>query len=299
MVSLRTPQSDAVKVLRGPARRRKSRGRTNAQVAVALAVIVFFVLLSVLAPLVAPYDPNAADGSLKYLPPGSPGHLLGTDEQGRDILSRLVWGGRTSLVIAFISVTLSTLLGSALALLAGFSGDRVSGAIMRTIDVMFAFPVIVVAVALAVILGPGTPVVIAAIVFASVPYVARVIFAEVKQQRGREYVEASISLGAGFSSVLFREVLPNVIGQIVVYGTGLVGGMIVFSSSLSALGIGVQPPTADWGRMISEGAKVIISGNIFVALFPGLVVLVVALAFNWLGDGLRDVFDPNKRRIRA
>ncbi|TMR24487.1 ABC transporter permease [Nonomuraea zeae] len=254
--------------------------------------------MSLLAPVLAPYDPDLADGAVKYLGIGEQGHLLGTDDQGRDILSRLIWGGRTSLIVALLASVLATLVGSALALVAGFAGDRLAGLIMRSMDIMFAFPVIIVALAAAVILGPGPSVVVLSIVFAVIPYVTRVVFAEVKLQRGREYVEAAVSLGAGFPAILFREVLPNVAGQIVVYGTGLVGGMIVFTSSLSALGIGIQPPTADWGRMISEGAKVIISGNVYVALLPGLVVLVVALAFNWLGDGLRDVFDPYKRHKR-
>lgn len=281
---------------RTSAPRRRSRRRANAQVTLALVIIASFVLLSAFAPVLAPYDPDLADGGIKYLGIGERGHLLGTDDQGRDILSRLIWGGRTSLIIAALASFTATVLGSALALVAGFSNDKVAGLIMRTIDIMFAFPVIIIALVLAVIFSPGTPVVILSIVFAAIPYVTRVVFAEVKLQRGREYVESAESLGAGFFAILLREMLPNVIGQIVVYGTGLVGGMIVFSSSLSALGIGVQPPTADWGRMISEGAKVIISGDVHVALLPGLVVLLVALAFNWLGDGLRDVLDPHKRK---
>ncbi len=290
-----TPNGRAVRA-HLPPRRRRSRRRANAQVVLAAAIIAAVALVSLLAPVVAPYDPDLADGSIKYLGPGEQGHLLGTDEQGRDILSRLIWGGRTSLIVAFLASAAATVIGSLLALVAGLSDDRVAGLIMRTVDIMFAFPVIMVALVFAVLLGPGTPVVVLSIVFSAVPYVARVIFAEVKPQRGREYVEAAESLGSGFLAIVFREVLPNVAGQIVVYGTGLVGGMIVFSSSLSALGIGVQPPTADWGRMISEGAKVIITGNVYPALLPGLVVLVVSLAFNWLGDGLRDVFDPHTRR---
>jgi peptide/nickel transport system permease protein len=302
MAVLPTSTGDAVTSLRGPVRRRRGRRsarRVNAQVAVALAVIAVLVLVALLAPLLAPYDPENGDASLKYLPFGAAGHPFGTDEQGRDILSRLIWGGRTSLLVSILAVAASTFAGSVLALVAGFSSDRVSGLIMRTVDVMFAFPVIIAALAFAIILGPGIGVVVLAIAFLATPYVTRVIFAEVKRHRGREYVEAAVSLGAGFWSILFREVLPNVAGQIVVYASGLVGGMVVFSSSLSALGIGVQPPAADWGRMISEGAKVIISGNVVPALLPGLAVLVVALAFNWLGDGLNDLFDPHKRRSRS
>ncbi|WP_116953311.1 ABC transporter permease [Jiangella endophytica] len=287
-----------VRPAQAPRRRPRSRRRRNTQVTIAVVIIAVLVLVALLAPWIAPYDPLQADGANKYLPLGSDGHLLGTDDQGRDILSRLIWGGRTSLLVAFIASFAATVIGSALALVAGFSGDKMAGLIMRTIDVMFAFPVIIIAVVFALVFDPGAFVVILSIIFAAVPYVTRVVFTEVKQQRGREYIEAAESLGAGLPSILFREVLPNVVSQIVVYGTGLVGGMIVFSSSLSALGIGVQPPTADWGRMISEGAKVIISGNIYVALLPGLAVLLVALAFNWLGDGLRDVFDPHQRKAR-
>lgn len=292
-------QGDALTLVRGVrTRRRRSSRRVHGQLALAIAILAAVILVTVLAPWIAPHDPLAADGALKYLPVGSPGHLLGTDEQGRDLLSRLLYGGRTSLLIAIAAVIASTVLGSILALVAGFSNDNVAGVIMRSIDILFAFPVIIAAVAMAAILGPGTGVVIAAIVFSATPYVARIVFAEVKLQRGRDYVEAAVSLGAGFWSVLFREVLPNVAAPIFIYASGLVGIMIVFSSSLSALGIGVQPPEPDWGRMISEGAKVIISGNIVPALLPGLVVLVVALAFNWLGDGLRDVLDPHRRRTR-
>ena len=305
MAVLPTSTGESLTSLRGPVRRRRGRGRgrgrarVNAQVAIALVLIAILVLVALLAPVLAPYDPENGDAALKYLPFGASGHPFGTDEQGRDILSRLIWGGRTSLLIAILAVVASTLLGSVLALIAGFSGDRVSGLVMRAIDIMFAFPVIIAALAFAIILGPGIGVVVLAIAFLATPYVTRVVFAEVKRHRGREYVEAAVSLGAGFWSILFREVLPNVAGQIVVYATGLVGGMVVFSASLSALGIGVQPPAADWGRMISEGAKVIISGNVVPALLPGLAVLVVALAFNWLGDGLHDLFDPHTRRSRS
>lgn len=293
------PQGQAFDVLRRVRSLRPLSGRRrNAQVTLALSIIAVLLIISALAPWLAPYDPEAGDGSIKYLGIGEQGHLLGTDDQGRDILSRLIWGGRTSLLVAVAACVAATVMGALLALVAGFSGDKVAGLIMRSIDVMFAFPWIVAALVFALIFGTGTLVVILTIVFAAVPYVTRVVFAEVKLQRGREYVEAAVSLGAGTSSILLREVLPNVIGQILVYATSLIGLMVVFSSSLSALGIGVQPPTADWGRMISEGAKVIISGNVWVALAPGLAVLLVALAFNWLGDGLRDVFDPHKRRAR-
>lgn len=280
------------------ARRRFSsgHGRHRAQLLAGVVVITVVAVCSLLAPLLAPYDPILTDPTAKFLPPASPGHLLGTDELGRDLLSRLLWGGRTSLLLAVAAVAAATVLGSSAALAAGFAGPRLSGLIMRVVDVLFAFPVILVAIALAALLSPGAGVVVFAIGFAVIPYITRVVFAEVKQQRGREYVEAAVSLGAGRWSLTVREVLPNVVGPIVVYATSLVGAMVVFSASLSAVGIGVQPPASDWGQMIASGAKVVISGHLYVALIPGLTVLLVALAFNWLGDGLNDVFDPRSRR---
>lgn len=266
------------------------------QTVVAVVIIVAVAAAGVLAPILAPHDPYLTDPGQKFLPPGSSGHLLGTDELGRDLLSRLLWGGRTSLLLAVIAVAAATVTGAAAALAAGFAGPRLSGLVMRAVDVLFAFPVILVAIAFAAIWHPGPLVVVLSIAFLVVPYVTRVVFAEVKQQRGRDYVEAAVSLGAGWWSLVVREVLPNVRGPIVVYGTGLVGAMVVFSASLSAVGIGVQPPEPDWGQMIASGARVVISGHLHVALVPGLMVLVVALAFNWLGDGLNDFFDPRNKR---
>lgn len=277
-------------------RTRGGRRRRHWQLIAALIVIGLVVLGSLFAPMLAPYDPILTNSAAKFLPPGSSGHLLGTDELGRDLLSRLLWGGRTSLMLAVSAVALATIIGSVIALAAGFTGPRVSATLMRIIDVLFAFPVILVAIACAALLSPGPGVVVFAIVFAVVPYVTRVVAAEVKQQTGKEYVEAAVSLGAGRWSLMLREVLPNVAGQIIVYASGLVGAMVVFSASLSAVGVGVQPPDADWGQMIASGAKVVISGHLYVALIPGLAILVVALAFNWLGDGLHDVFNPRTRK---
>ncbi|WP_328392946.1 ABC transporter permease [Nocardia sp. NBC_00416] len=272
--------------------------RHNAQLVAAAVLIGAVVLVSLLAPLLAPYDPVATDPSAKFLPPGSAGHLFGTDDLGRDLLSRLLWGGRTSLLLAVLSVAGATVVGAVAALLAGFAGPKVSGVVMRLVDMLFAFPVILVAVALAALLSPGPGVVIVAIVFHVVPYVTRVMFTEVKQHTRREYVEAATALGATRWSLMVREVLPNVTGQIVVYGTGLVASMVVFSASLSAVGIGVQPPTPDWGQMIASGAKVVLSGHMYVAVIPGVTVVLVALAFNWLGDGLHDLTSPRTRGIR-
>jgi peptide/nickel transport system permease protein len=262
------------------------------QLVTAVVVIALIVAVSVLAPWLAPHDPIAPDAAHRYLPPLSPGHLFGTDEQGRDILSRLIWGGRATIAPTAAATTVAVVLGGALGLVAGWSRSWWSAAVMRLVDILFAFPVIIVAFALAEVIGMGMWVVAAAVVFAAVPYVSRIVYAETRRQAQSEYIDAARSLGAPPWELLGRELLPNLAATIVVYWTSLVGILIVLASSLSAVGIGVQPPTPDWGRMVAEGAKVLLSGSPFVAVIPGLAILVVGLAFNWLGDGLRDVLDP-------
>jgi len=257
-----------------------------------LVVIGVVVIVSVLAPLLAPQDPNAGHPDSVLAAVGSPGHLLGTDEQGRDVLSRLIYGGRAALYVSVVSVALALAIGTALGLIGAFAGRRTSGLLMRTIDLLFAFPVILVALSLAAVLQPGPWVLIGTVVFGAVPYVTRIVYAEAKVEREKEYVEAARSLGASEAAILATEVLPNIVSSVVIYGTGLIGVNIVFTASLSALGLGVQPPDADWGRMISEGAKVLVTGSPGVATFPAVAILLVALAFNWLGDGLRDVLNP-------
>lgn len=265
----------------------------HAQFVAGLVIIGVIVVLSVAAPWISPYDPAAPDPANRYLEPFSSGHFFGTDEQGRDILSRMLWGGRATLLPTFLATTAAAILGSLAGLLAGLSDAWPSAFFMRVVDVFFAFPVVIVALALAEVIGMGVGVIVFAIVFAATPYVTRVVYAETRRQRNQDYVIAARALGSTWSSVAFREILPNVLVTIIVYWTSLIGVLIVFASSLSALGIGVQPPTADWGRMVAEGAKVLISGSPGVAIIPGIAILLIGLAFNWVGDGLRDILDPH------
>ncbi|GAA3566067.1 ABC transporter permease [Amycolatopsis ultiminotia] len=264
----------------------------NREAMLGLLVLAVVVLVSLAAPLLAPADPTTGDPADVLAPIGAPGHLLGTDAQGRDVLSRVLHGGRGALAVSVSSVAVAVVLGTALGLFGAFAGRRVSGLLMRVVDLLFAFPVILVALSLAAIVQPGVWVLIGTVVFGAVPYVTRVVFAEAKIEREKEYVEAARALGASGTGILFGEVLPNLVSSVVIYGTSLVGVNIVFTASLSALGLGIQPPAADWGRMISEGAAVLVTGNPGVATFPAVAVLLVALSFNWLGDGLRDVLDP-------
>ncbi|ROO85874.1 peptide/nickel transport system permease protein [Actinocorallia herbida] len=282
-------------VRKTPPRLRRSalaRFARNREAVLGLLVLALVVLVSVLAPWLAPHDPNAGDAENVLAPIGSAGHLLGTDDQGRDVLSRVVHGGRSALMVSTAAVAVALVAGTALGLFAAFAGRRVSGVLMRVVDLMFAFPVILVALSLAAVLRPGSWVLIGTVVFAALPYVTRIVFAEAKVEREKDYVEAARSLGASESAVVWTEVLPNLVSSVVIYGTSLVGVNIVFTASLSALGLGIQPPDPDWGRMISEGAKVLVTGNPGVATFPAAAILLVALAFNWLGDGLRDVLNP-------
>jgi peptide/nickel transport system permease protein len=289
-----TPRT-AVTGSAGSARTPRRDARAGLQLTVSLALVTVIVAAAVLAPWVAPYGPLDGDPSRKYLPVGADGHLLGTDELGRDLLSRVIYGARTSLLLSVASVAGATVVGTVVGLLAAFTGPRTSAVIMRATDVAFAFPVILVAIALAALLGTSKSVVVIAVVIAVTPYVTRIVFSEAKTQRELEYVEAARSLGAGRVDIIFREVFPNISAPVLVYATGLVGTMIVFSASLSAVGIGVQPPEADWGQMIASGAKVVISGNMHVAVVPGLAVLVASLAFTWLGDALNDRFHTRTR----
>lgn len=278
-----------------PLRLRRSFGARilrNREAVLGIAVLAIVVLVSVLAPWIAPHDPNLGDADHVLLPVGSAGHLLGTDDQGRDVLSRLIFGGRGALVVSIVSVAVALVIGTALGLAGAFTGRRSSALLMRVIDLLFAFPVILVALSLAAIVRPGAWVLIGTVVFGAVPYVTRIVFAEARAEKDKDYVEAARSLGASNAAVVWTEVLPNLVTSVVIYGTSLVGVNIVFTASLSALGLGIQPPNPDWGRMISEGAKVLVTGNPGVATFPAAAILLVALGFNWLGDGLRDVLNP-------
>lgn len=272
---------------------RWQRLKANRLALASLGFIAFALLVSLFAPWIAPYDPNAAtDPSLRLAPPGTPGHWLGLDGQGRDLLSRLVWGGRESLLSTIAPVFVAVLLSLALGLYAGYTRGRWSALVMRVVDILFAFPMVLLAIGLATALGPGFKTVALTIVFSATPYLTRVVYAGVRAERDKEYVEAARALGARTPTVLFAEILPNVATAAVVYGTTLVGSMIVFLSGLSFLGLGTQPPTADWGRMVSEGAQVLVLDAAHVATVPALAIVSVALAFNWLGNGLRDVLDP-------
>lgn len=262
------------------------------------AIVVLSALVALAAPILSPYDPNASPPTAsRLLPPLSDGFLLGTDGQGRDILSRMIWGGRITIPIALAPILVSSLLGLALGVCAGYFRGLAGAFIMRSLDVIFAFPGVLLAVAVAAIMGPGMMNVMLAMSIVILPYVARIVYVETSAVAQMEFIAAARVSGLSASGILFREVLPNVIGSVIVFGTTSMGGMMVLAAGLSFLGVGVQPPTADWGIMASDG-RVVLSEAPWVSIIPGIGIVIVAVAWNVMGDGLRDVMDPRQRTRR-
>jgi peptide/nickel transport system permease protein len=260
-----------------------------------LIILVVVALAAIFAPLLTPYSPVAGDPVNRLAGMGTDGHLLGLDGQGRDIWTRLLYGGRNSLTVAVVPVLLVFPLALLIGLFAGFQRSRAGETLMRVLDVLFAFPLVLLAIALSAVLGAGLGNVMLAIGITLVPYMARVAYTATVQESSKDYVEAARAYGANPLLLMFRELMPNVVVQLLVYATTLCGLMIVVASGLSFLGVGVIPPTPDWGIMTADGKNVLLEGIYHVATIPGLLILVVSLAFNLVGDGVRDALDPRKQ----
>ncbi|RID88670.1 ABC transporter permease [Peribacillus asahii] len=259
-------------------------------------VILFSLILAVFASWIAPYNPNVvAEGSTRLMPPGTEGHILGTDQQGRDILSRVIFGTQTSLISAVIPVIIAAIISVVLGVIAGYYQGFIGNLIMRTMDIFFAFPAVLLAIAIAAILGPGLLNVIIAMVIVRIPYMTRVVYTDTLQESQKEYVEAAKAFGIGDIEIMFKQILPNVLPSLIVYSTTLAGVTIVTVAGLSFIGLGVQPPTADWGRMASDGKKVLMQGYAFVTFIPGIAILILSFSFSMIGDGLRNALDPYER----
>ncbi|MCC6173942.1 MAG: ABC transporter permease [Chloroflexi bacterium] len=264
-------------------------------VALAAAVLLaLLVLVVAAAPLTAPRDPLRQESSVRLSPPLTPGYPLGADGLGRDMLSRMIWGGQISLVVGIVPVVMAALVGIAIGLAAGFYGGRLDGLLMRCLDVIFAFPAILLALAIVATLGPSISNAMLAITVVAVPTFARLIRASVLTLKQQAFVEAAQALGAGNGRILLRHILPNSVSTVVVYGTLEIGKTIVFAAGLSFLGLGVQPPTPEWGAMLADGRQVLAVAP-HVSTVPGLTIFVVTLMFNVLGDALRDALDPRQR----
>ena len=262
---------------------------------VSLVVLVTVTLAAIFAPLLTPYSPVAGDPVDRLAGIGTDGHPLGLDGQGRDIWTRLLYGGRNSLTVAVVPVLVVFPLALMIGLFAGFRRSRAGETLMRVLDVLFAFPLVLLAIALSAVLGAGLDNVMLAIGITLVPYMARVAYTATVQEASKDYIEAARAYGANPLLLMFRELMPNVVVQLLVYATTLCGLMIVVASGLSFLGVGVIPPTPDWGIMTADGKNVLLEGIYHVATIPGLLILVVSLAFNLIGDGIRDALDPRKQ----
>ena len=260
--------------------------------AILLAVAVLAV---VFAPVIGRYGPDDADNLARYASMGAAGHILGTDQQGRDMLARLLSGGRVSLLIGVAPTLMAGAIGLGLGLVAGFVRGLVDQIIMRCLDVVFAFPMVLLAIAIAGSMRPGVLTEIIAITIVLIPYFARLARTATEGVVPMPFIEAARAAGGTRSTIMLRYVLPNVFSPVVVYATTLMGLMIVVGAGLSFLGLGVQPPTADWGAMVAEG-RVVLRRAPHVTILPGCAILIVSLAFNFLGDGIRDALDP--RTIR-
>ncbi len=254
------------------------------------AVLLVIVLAAVFAPWVAPADPFKASMIRRLLAIGSDGHLLGTDELGRDMLTRLIYGGRLSLVMGVLPVLFAFVLGTSLGVVAGYLGGWVNMLVMRTFDVFYAFPSVLLAVAVAGALGPGISNSLIALTLVFVPQVVRVAESVTTQLRGLDYVNAARMSGAGALSIIRVHVLGNVIGPVFVYATGLISVSMILASGLSFLGLGVKPPEAEWGLMLNT-LRSAIYVNPTLAALPGVMIFATSMAFNLLADGVRSAMD--------
>ncbi len=263
---------------------------------IALAILVVIAVAAVAAPLVAPYDPNATNPS-ESLVTASWDHPLGTDQLGRDILSRMIYGARISLMVGFVAVGLSMIGGVPLGLISGYFGGYVDHGIMRAMDAVIAFPQIILALAIVGAFGSGMPQVMIAIGIGSVPVYARLTRGQVLAAREQEYVLAAKTVGSTSSRVLIRHILPNTLSPLIVQGSLGVAYAILAEAGLSFLGVGVQPPTPTWGGILSEGLP-LVRRAAHPSLYPGIAIFITVLAINLIGDALRDVLDPRLRGER-
>jgi peptide/nickel transport system permease protein len=253
-------------------------------------VVITVLLLGLLAPIVAPYDPNQISG-FEALQAPSWQHLFGTDELGRDVFSRVIYGARISPWVGLGAVAISTVTGIAIGLVAGYAAGVVDEVWMRGMDILLAFPGIVLAIAIVAVLGPGLRNAMIAVGISGIPYFARVVRAVVLVEREKEYVSAARAYGQRKSGILLLEILPNIAGPVIVLATLSIAGAILTTAALSFVGLGAQLPTPEWGAMLSEG-RVYLAQQWWMATFPGIAIAVTVLGVNVLGDGLRDALDP-------
>ncbi|ART75519.1 ABC transporter permease [Sutcliffiella horikoshii] len=257
-------------------------------------IIIFVILMGIFAPLLATHDPNTTNVMNKLEGPSAENYL-GTDDVGRDIFSRLLYGARVSLGIGFVSTLLGAIVGVTLGIVSGYYGRWIDSLIMRICDVLLAFPGILLALAIVSVLGASTQNVIIAVAFYAVPSFARIVRGSTLGVRKLEYIDAIKAMGAKDFRIIFKHILPNIMSPIIVQATLYIASAIITASALSFLGMGTRPPTAEWGAMLSQGRSYIAQAP-HITLFPGLVILLVVIGFNLMGDGLRDALDPKAKK---
>jgi peptide/nickel transport system permease protein len=270
--------------------RRKPLGATGAGIAAVM------IAVALLADVVAPQDPLRTDYARMLVPPG-PGHWLGTDSFGRDVLSRIVYGSRTALLVGFVTSLAGATLGLVVGVASAYFGGRVDLVVQRVLDVFLSFPLIILALAVVSILGTGTDRVILSIIVPMVPRAARVCRSNALAIREMTYIEAARAAGLGHGRIVFRHMLPNVMAPYLIMLTAFLGQAILLEASLSFLGLGVQEPTPAWGLMLQGGASEYAESAPWMAVFPGLAISLAVFAFSLFGDSLRDVLDPRLRAV--
>lgn len=275
------------------------RFRYNKAAVFGLIVILFLVFLAVFAPFIAPNDPTPSPPNLEYsLKPGFwsedsiEGMPLGTDMLGRCILSRIIHGARVSLTVGFVAVGIATALGIAIGVTAGYYGKWIDSLLMRVVDILFSFPALLLAIVIVATIGQGLDRAMIAIGIVYSPQMARIMRGSVLYIKEMEYIEAQNAIGSSNLRIILRHVLPNSIAPVIVYGTLMMASAILDAAALGFLGLGAQPPTPEWGAMLSESRLYIVSGSWWAATFPGIAIIFAVLGLNLLGDGLRDILDP-------
>lgn len=269
----------------------------NPGAALGLLGVVTFLIIGIAAPFISPYDPNKQNLRAVFKPP-SRIHPFGTDQFGRDILSRVLWGARTSLIVATSAIILAMLVGSIVGISVGYRGGWLDEVVMRGMDVLLTFPDIFLAIIVAAVVPPGLSTTILAIAVYNLPQFVRVARATALSVRENAFVEAARASGASSPYIVFRHILPNSLAPLVVLATLRTAASILTAAGLSFLGLGVQPPTSEWGTMISE-ARVYIVTAPWTSLFPGVAIFLTVLAFNLLGDGINDALNPRRRAFRG
>ena len=268
--------------------------RRNVAAMIGITILIILALVAIFAPQIAPHDPIKLDLINPLKPPLSPGHILGTDDLGRDVLSRLIYGSRASLVVGFIVVAIAGTVGVTLGAISGYFGGKIDMVIMRIVDVLFAFPFLILALAFVAILGPSLVNMMLVLGMVSWIAYARLVRSVVLSLREMTFVEAARSVGASDMRILFQHILPNVVGIVVVQATFGVAQAILAAAALSFLGFGMQPPAAEWGNMLTKMRDFMRTSPVLV-IAPGMMIMITVLSLNFVGDALRDALDPYMR----